>query len=1121
MPREPRPVALRALCAKAGDEVPMTYESHHWTAPEHDLGSTPNAVDWTIRQLQERLFREYPWQGPISRGDTGNLEGPDEEAYCGPDRATSEYSLYVGQPRPTSSKTEIWPLSWIFIFSFKERHTRSHAIHLAAASPEGVEVVERLLELAADANDDFASPLSDRLFNKRDLIVPSGAKKKSMKPLHFAAGTGSVDTIKLLIQCQADVNGRTTLGGQEDYTALHEASYHGRSDCVGALLALQAEVNAVNRKQETALHVVAQSAHEHNWLVAKKLIQARVDLSALNGEQAPRTALMVACQTSFPSDKLWILMQRCIDDILLVAMVDPTTTLDMLENEDKRMSFRTHASHHHNEKWRKALVYPKRKSDTPTYEHVLKLMRISPEVAGEVLDILTVRPEVGQASAYYHPIPRHSRRDPYSLRRCQYVSDVEWTKVRVNGKSHYPAWHDHLAPRTGAGVLDSYMEDFVSKPITGLMSRQRWREHTRVEVKMLKVPNIINLSMIFALSETPNLAIFRKPATQAILDCAWTELVRSWYNAHFFIRAVELLVLLHICIKPPKTQALARYSWSILCVTSLREVKMELLQAVRFQTRLSNFSAYIRSLYNWMDIVSILSFALLVWVSADDMMVHHQETLRRRQLLATVCFQRWIQIVHMLCAYSFLDLGYSLIPLMSSICKVGGMTVIAAVFLFAFLHSFLALDSDHPCSDNPDCGAREVLQWASKAMLHCFRLLVMGDGVGIDWLLKLNVEDAGFVDEGGSVKALSHITLYFSVIIFCVFILNLYIAVHGQAYQESSSIVMETFYAKRASVVLGPMLQPCFIPRVIDVVKWRSCFRRPYQYVLNNPTQTYVVWMVVGIAVWLILVTYVGEKTLLHSFILFLFVEFGDHVLLRRPLREHACGDPVPIADIDLTLEKKKADAHTAPDARQIDIAMNAAHLSSSNDFIKATTSVSTPSQSLSGHMKMVSKTQKAMQYDAAEELYLWWCAWDTNTEPKTDHLEVLDRLDSVENLVASLARSITDQERGDSDTAGVCSRSMTSGGFISTPLEARRIQPSTSNDGLSRKGSWPPTPCLRSSRSQDRPASRPPAQEPTGKQVAFEDLSASEDADDSVAGMPSSFDLIAVQEVGDFLKRL
>ncbi|MBL6936178.1 MAG: ankyrin repeat domain-containing protein [Alphaproteobacteria bacterium] len=74
-------------------------------------------------------------------------------------------------------------------------------------------------------------------------------------PLHWAAGAGENEAIKLLLRHGANVNTRNSSGG----TPLHAASASGRSDAAGILLRNGADVNARDEGGNTPLHRVVWS----------------------------------------------------------------------------------------------------------------------------------------------------------------------------------------------------------------------------------------------------------------------------------------------------------------------------------------------------------------------------------------------------------------------------------------------------------------------------------------------------------------------------------------------------------------------------------------------------------------------------------------------------------------------------------------------------------------------------------------------------------------------------------------------------------------------------------------------------------------------------------------------
>merc|ERR1719221_706548 len=93
-----------------------------------------------------------------------------------------------------------------------------------------------------------------------------------------------------------------------------------------------------------------------------------------------------------------------------------------------------------------------------------------------------------------------------------------------------------------------------------------------------------------------------------------------------------------------------------------------------------------------------------------------------------------------------------------------------------------------------------------------FRLLLLGDGDGIDFVL--DVDDVGY--EYGGLQTGSPITRAFfmaAVLIFCILLLNLFIAVISQAYSKAFHDGANLHQQERAAICLNCMLQPHWPPR--------------------------------------------------------------------------------------------------------------------------------------------------------------------------------------------------------------------------------------------------------------------------------------------------------------------
>jgi hypothetical protein len=177
------------------------------------------------------------------------------------------------------------------------------------------------------------------------------------------------------------------------------------------------------------------------------------------------------------------------------------------------------------------------------------------------------------------------------------------------------------------------------------------------------------------------------------------------------------------------------------------------------------------------------------------------------------------------------------------------------VFYFcAFAHTFAAL--------------RVTLSNSAKTLyevaLNSVKLLLAGDGDGINFVLGLG----GRKEEGDSVTLF---VLTGAIFLFVLCVLNLFIAVHGEAYGKAAEMRQENFYAHRAGVCVKVMMQPslkccCSIPPFI------------------------VYWMIIlpGFAIWAGLVNIHHEEIRYVAAVqLLAHMLFADAVLARAPWKVH------------------------------------------------------------------------------------------------------------------------------------------------------------------------------------------------------------------------------------------
>ena len=111
--------------------------------------------------------------------------------------------------------------------------------------------------------------------------------------LLIAASYGYVEIIKLLLDRKADIEDRlySEYWYSRSETPLIIAAEYGHEEAVDVLLAHGARVNAVDRHNSTALHLVSSSCY---YNIAKKLINCGADINAK--DSFVRTPLMIAAE---------------------------------------------------------------------------------------------------------------------------------------------------------------------------------------------------------------------------------------------------------------------------------------------------------------------------------------------------------------------------------------------------------------------------------------------------------------------------------------------------------------------------------------------------------------------------------------------------------------------------------------------------------------------------------------------------------------------------------------------------------------------------------------------------------------------------------------------------------
>lgn len=129
------------------------------------------------------------------------------------------------------------------------------SLHLAAASPKCLPLIQRLLDEGLEVN---------------------AQSREGFTPLQWAVLSNSTANVEILLNRQADPNKGTNLG----VTPLHAASAIGNAEIVELLLSHQANVDALAYDMRKPIHSAA--AHWKSS-VARKLVASQPDLSEIDG----------------------------------------------------------------------------------------------------------------------------------------------------------------------------------------------------------------------------------------------------------------------------------------------------------------------------------------------------------------------------------------------------------------------------------------------------------------------------------------------------------------------------------------------------------------------------------------------------------------------------------------------------------------------------------------------------------------------------------------------------------------------------------------------------------------------------------------------------------------------
>lgn len=745
-------------------------------------------------------------------------------------------------------------------FVFKKRLTRGRPIHIAAMHPKGSSLLAKLIEKRSDVDEKCTAHTED-------------GYEQVLAPIHVAAGCGNTKAIEVLIAKGSDANLKTTSNGKEHYTALHEVAYFGVASAVSALIKAGADLDETNIHGQTPLHVSVKSG---SWRVSSLLVDNDADLSIKDKDD--QTALQTALVSSYPARKMFILSRLCMEDFMIVCGEDPGSAKALFSVSSSGIDW--------GKKWRQALTSPEKGVSLPSIEDLVTLCEHAPRSLGLLLDQLSVRPE--EVDAFHHPMPKHA------YPQMKGFGDWEWLQTTYTKQNKWPekGFPDRESDegfgcqfryelcrgldqrknlktqKTGsAGILNVDLAargiSYMNKLAKGAKKSERQElALKRVTIKMLHLPNIVDIDLMDALShvsgEEDIKALFSREAVRALLDFCWGNFAKRVHNANLFLLLIELSTFVWLAVQEPgqKDEVGRNAAWSLVAAFSYRMLVKEFFAILGNYQHFGSPKYYFGEFHNWLE--AGMAAVCLIYVHTlfhskglAALQTNHDEARIERSLLALAGFIRWVKLLTSLSAYSFL--GPKILAITLSFFEIGGITIVSAFYFCAFAHTFAAL---RVTPADSAAAAKTIYEVA----LNSVKLLLAGDGDGINFVLGLGQR----AEEGDWVTLL---VLFGAIFLFVLCVLNLFIAVHGEAYGKAAENQTENFYAHRAGVCKKVMMQPslpCCCSLSVDKI--------------------YCMIIVPGFAIWLGLVFIPWQGTRYIAAVqLLAHMLFADAVLVRPP----------------------------------------------------------------------------------------------------------------------------------------------------------------------------------------------------------------------------------------------
>mmetsp|Transcript_87517 Transcript_87517/g.245788 ORF Transcript_87517/g.245788 Transcript_87517/m.245788 type:complete len:1030 (-) Transcript_87517:117-3206(-) len=727
------------------------------------------------------------------------------------------------------------------VFTYKNRWLKGNVLHYAVWRASREDLAPRLAHvvraLTVNASDPFyqqdfaADALRLVLQSKADInaYAECGEQGPTSRydAIHLAAGLGCVQAMRVLLefvpeQGRLAIVNKVSLCAREgalmsDSTPLGEAAWHGQIGAMTWLLRHSADASVIDKEGKSALHLLAFRGGSGAELadVVRQLLERKACLDLTTGpntsdaNQANKKPLEIASLpgSQFPRQCMYLLATSWhqmhspggqtkvsfLDDILALSSRGAADVLaEQLVHKPEFHDFiRLNAQEHDGPNKMANLVYR------------------APLAAAHILQILTVMPIV--------PDPMRS---PISSRaslkglfenvpmRCTYQSDVIQESAF---RPRWPMWFIWANAKQSLGFTRPWQYDFLSdvyKPSKG----GRQEDVYDVEMKVVLLPNIVDLDILWALARTWNYydKVFLKLPIQGLITCLWSNIVEPVYLLEMSFKAVEVVSLIILGASSGRNKwegdedvpVHLSICWTILGAAWLKEVFKWMKHLLRYTSKSVRWKQYdgreetewkkssmwpqwSKSLWSMRAFFGataalpelgfqIVPFFLLLLASGGG-----KWAVLESSLLAANIMLRGFRVLIMLRPIS--GIGRKIVALLNTF--VAGsmfqMLVITGLLFWIIVAAAAALDKDTNITE---------------AAAGLYRGLIFGDGDGLDFMDLKYEADATLPYKMKSSLMLGASLLYY------IIILNLIIAVYEKEYQRVTSKALMTFHQLRASL---------------------------------------------------------------------------------------------------------------------------------------------------------------------------------------------------------------------------------------------------------------------------------------------------------------------------------